>query len=589
MTASLLIVLVLAKLIVLVGRGVPLSGWAPVAYFWQDVAIVLAFGLFTRAVMGSTGSPARRSRVVTVRVVYASLVGYVALNVPVMLVLATPLTPAMLRGARGALADSIRYYLTPANLGSMAAVVAIGTLAPIVRAYGTTRVRRTPFDVLSCAAALLFISIGVWASARVDTLGFERNALTALIPKTLPAVAASSGNDMDWRVSFDRDTGAAPDLSGFRGTARGFNVLTVVLESTAARYLRPYGAALDPMPNLTALSQRALLFENAYAVYPESIKGLFSTLCARYPAFGVSPESHAAAGCDAGPRLLKAAGYHTAMFHSGRFRYLGMQELIADKGFDVLEDAGAIGGNEHSSFGVDEPSTVARLLRWIDSVPRGERFMAAYLPVAGHHPYATSAPGPFPSTTEASQYLNALHDGDAALGTLFDGLRARGLDRNTMVIVYGDHGEGFGQHPGNAGHTFFIFDENVRVPLLIALPGVTPHQARVAAVTSLIDVVPTMLDLLGLPASGQHQGVSALQPGARMSLFFTDYSLGWLGLRDGCRKYLYEIGSGRSKLFDVCRDPDELNDASALDAARVAHYRERVERWAAATKAAIDK
>ena len=104
-----------------------------------------------------------------------------------------------------------------------------------------------------------------------------------------------------------------------------------------------------------------------------------------------------------------------------------------------------------------------------------------------------------------------------------------------------------------------------------------------------MDVWPTMLDLLGLPPSAEHQGVSALRPGTRMSLFFTDYSLGWLGLRDGCRKYMYEIGSGRSKLFDVCRDQDEMSDTSAADSTRVSKYRRHVEQWAAAQKASIAK
>src|SRR6185369_5421440 len=113
-----------------------------------------------------------------------------------------------------------------------------------------------------------------------------------------------------------------------------------------------------------------------------------------------------------------------------------------------------------------------------------------YLPAAGHHPYATSAPGPFPANTEASQYLNALHEGDAALGMLLSGLAARHLDRDTMVIVFGDHGEAFEQHPGNAGHTFFIYDENVHVPLLIAIPGATDTPSRTPAITILIDVTP---------------------------------------------------------------------------------------------------
>jgi phosphoglycerol transferase MdoB-like AlkP superfamily enzyme len=78
---------------------------------------------------------------------------------------------------------------------------------------------------------------------------------------------------------------ATVDLEFLRGSATGRNIVIISLESTGARYLRPYGSTNDPMPNLTKLTGNSLLFENAYAVYPESIKGLFSVLCSRYPAF----------------------------------------------------------------------------------------------------------------------------------------------------------------------------------------------------------------------------------------------------------------------------------------------------------------
>ena len=77
----------------------------------------------------------------------------------------------------------------------------------------------------------------------------------------------------------------------------------------------------------------------------------------------------------------------------------------------------------------------------------------------------------FRESDDAGQYLNALHFGDAALGKFLDGLRARGLDTNTLFVIYGDHGEAFGQHEGNYGHTLFLYEENIRVPLLIAMPG----------------------------------------------------------------------------------------------------------------------
>src|SRR4029078_8596656 len=120
--------------------------------------------------------------------------------------------------------------------------------------------------------------------------------------------------------------------------------------------------------------------------------------------------------------------------------------------------AAAIGGRQRSSFGVDEPSTVARLLAWIDSVGPRQPFFAAYPPVAGHHPYAAREPGPFAGTSEGGQYLNALHEGDEAFGALLAGLKERRLDERTLFVILGDHGEAFGQHDGNVGHTQFIYD-----------------------------------------------------------------------------------------------------------------------------------
>jgi arylsulfatase A-like enzyme len=349
--------------------------------------------------------------------------------------------------------------------------------------------------------------------------------------------------------------------------------------------LRPYGAALDPTPNLTAFSQRAILFENAYAAYPESIKGLHSVLCSRYPAFGVPAEDTARLPCTSVAGQLAGAGYRTALFHSGRFGYLGMDAILEHSGFGLLEDAGAIGGHVQSSFGVDEPATVSRMLAWIDELPPRVRFFATYLPIAGHHPYATRSPGPFPEDRDIDRYRNALHEGDVAFGTLLDGLRARGLDSRTVIVVFGDHGEAFGQHRGNMGHTLFVNEENVRVPLLIAVPGLTTTSARSGGVVSLIDVAPTLLDLLGLQAPEDYQGTSVLRAGSRMALFLTDYSLGFLGLRDGCWKYIFEVDVARSKLFDVCRDAGETQDRSVDQPDRVAAYRERVLAWSAAQRA----
>lgn len=574
LAASLAVVFIAAKIIVLVGRALPASVWAPFVYVWQDVLVVLALFVVERVT---------RRVVLIPRVIYAALILLVAIDVPVTRVLSSPLTAPMLHAARGALADSVRYYVTPVNLACIVFVLALGIALPLVAASRWPRWLRAPNAWK--AAAVGVIAIGGFGAARVDTAGLERNPLLALIRTSLPRVRAHAA-DADWRAS-PFGGGTAEDLTRLRGQAVGRNVLLIALESTAAQYLKAFGAAEDPTPNVTALASQSIVFENAYAVYPESIKGFISILSSRYPAFDISAERHAASVTPSLATRLASAGYATALFHSGRFMYLGMDAVLAKSGFALMEDAGAIGGDRNSSFGIDELSTVRRMLKWIDSLPRGTRFFTTYLPVAGHHPYMYAERGPFSDSLEIDRYRNALHEGDHAVGELLDGLRARGLDRSTLIIVLGDHGEGFGQHAGNSGHTLNVYEENVHVPLIFAMPGAQNAEQRVRRVVSLLDVAPTVLDLLGAKPQPEFQGETLLAPRTRMALFFTDYSLGLLGLRDGCTKYIHELESGRSKTYDVCRDPGERTDLTASVAGRSARYRDQLRAWSAAQVARV--
>src|SRR5437867_1492730 len=395
------------------------------------------------------------------RTLYVLIVGYVALNVPIVRVLSSPLTLPMIRAAGAPLADSVKYYLTLKNLGSIALILAAGIFLPIGLARWKPQRRGIVIAVI--VVSLSFALAGPYAISKVDTAGRYRNAFGALWPTRLRPLKDHPENT-DWRSSpFPVSSNAVNQLSQYRGAAAGRNVVLIALESTSARYT-----------------------------------------------------------------------------------YLGMPAIIEKRGFEVLEDAAAIGGNIHSSFGVDDSSTVKRLLSWIDSLKQGERFFVTYLPVAGHHPYATPERGPFTASGDnpaLNRSLNALHYGDSALGELLSGLRARNLERNTLFVLFGDHGEAFGQHEGNFGHTLFIYDENIHVPYIIAAPGLIEDKIRLSNAASLIDTAPTILDLLGLPVPENLQGTSLLDPNPRMSLFFTDYSLGWLGLYDACRKYLFEINS----------------------------------------------
>ncbi len=563
-------VLVLAKVLGLAGRDLPVSIWLPSAVLWQDVAVGVVFWLVDRLI--------RRPRVACTA--YWLIVAWAALNVVIMRELSSPLTVPMLRATGAALTDSIAYYLTAANVALMGSVLAAGAALPLLCAR--RRVRQ-----IGVVVGLIVALPGPVVGRAVDTRGGQRNAVTSLIATSLPRLDAPGDVVPGDLRATPFDGPPTDDLGALAGAGAGRNIVLIVLESTGAQYLRSYGAADDPMPTMTALSGEAVQFESAYAVYPESVKGLFALLCSQAPAFDVPVHVHASAPCTPLARVLSQAGYRTGLFHSGRFGYLGMDALIARQGFDTMEDAGAIGGHVESSFGVDEPATVTRMLAWVDGHDRRRPFFLLYMPVAGHHPYATARPGPFAGPGDLNAYKNALRDGDDSLAVLLDGLRARQLDRRTMVVAVGDHGEAFGQHDGNYGHTLFAYDENVRVPLLIAIPGVTTRSVRARQVASVIDIAPTILDLAGITAPAGFQGGSLLHARSRIAYFYTDYALGWAGLRDGCWKYLLEIDANRPALYDACADSRETRNLAAGHPGRLQVYRDRVLAWLAASRARI--
>jgi len=572
MPLSLLGVFVLAKALVLWDRDLAWSRWTLVAYLWQDLLVVGIYAVFAWTIWPAWLSWA----------VYCVIVIYAGINVPVACVLSTPLTFPMLRAAGGTIGDSIVFYLTWPNIFRMTSIIASAIILAIVLrgVYLGPQAKIVALLTITC-----MVLLGPYASAQAGVFGLHRNALIALVTTAIPRITGID-RDENWRLS-PFEAGQSDDLSHLRsddllhlrGSARGRNVIIVHLESTGARYLGLYGAAEDPMPNLRLLGQEAIIGENAYTVYPETIKSLVAVQCSIYPALETESNRYQYLQIPSLASELSRGGYRTGLFHSGRFRYLGMAEALHNRGFDTLEDAGHIGGNRESSFGIDEESTLSRMFAWIDEQAPGQRFHISYLPIAGHHPYDTPTAGPFPEDQIIGRYRNALYYADKILGELVLGLRDRDLIANTLIVILGDHGEAFAQHQGNIGHSFFLFEENVRVPYVIAMPGLTREAIWLRRVLSVVDTAPTVLDLLGMPRPDTYQGRSQLEPAHSMALFCTDYSQGLLGLRDDRWKFIHNLDTNRSELFDLKSDPDERKDLTSRYPVRVDRYRSHLLRW----------
>jgi arylsulfatase A-like enzyme len=546
---SLFIVYLLGKVATVAIHQLHFGSAAAFVLLWQDALIAIAVALISRL-----SKPLAWT-------LYSIASIHFAISMPLMRLMATPLTAPLLRAGSGTLADSMTHCLDALNLSLLGGTLLLAGILPFL--LGRFPLHFKPRLVFTIAIGIL---AGFCLTSSSDLQGLHRNSLFALV--------RSFNTQSVISVSAKHNSTPSP----LHGQLAGANVLLIALESTGAKHLSTYGAATDPMPFLSQLAREGVVFENAYAAYPESIKGLFTILFSRQPQFGFNPENLAKKSMPSLASRLAESGYETALFHSGRFMYLGMDNVIAAARFSQASDAGEIGGNHNSSFGVDDFSSVDYLLHWLDHRNRSQPFFIHYLPIAGHHPYEVPIDGPFSGSDDVSRYLNARHYSDLALKRLVHGLEERDLLRNTLVIVYGDHGEAFDEHPGNYGHTLYLYEENLRVPLIFwSASGLKPH--RVARVTSLVDLAPTICDVLGLDIAPTFEGASAFSPGDQPAIFLTEYSMHLRGIRAGRWKFIFEQDTGYARLYDLNIDPSERTNLARAHPEIVRDLRRRFFDW----------
>ena len=172
---------------------------------------------------------------------------------------------------------------------------------------------------------------------------------------------------------------------------------------------------------------------------------------------------------------------------------------------------------------------------------------------------------------------------DTELARLFERLESTGLDGRTLLLVVADHGEGFYEH-GMWGHGHSLYDEELRVPLAMIHPARIEADRRIDSPVRMVDLMPTVLDLLGIPAPAGVQGrsLTGLLQGEAVEDLPCYSEIEWSGkqydsLRKGDRKLIREIG-GASWLYDLASDPGETTDLSARDPGSAAAMLGEIER-----------
>jgi lipoteichoic acid synthase len=365
------------------------------------------------------------------------------------------------------------------------------------------------------------------------------------------------------------------------------NVVIVLLESTRAESTTPYNEDLETTPFLADLAKKSVLWERAYAVVPHTSKALVATLCGVAPPLDTkNTESEPGiipARCVAD--LLEYEGYRTAFFQSATEEFENRRELVENLGYEEfypIEEMDKDGYETANYFGYEDDIMLEPSREWLEE--NGDRpFMATYLTVTPHHNYVvpdTYGTKEFAEDEEFNRYLNTIRYEDFFLKNLFEQYKETGVYEDTIFIVLGDHGEGFGEH-GLRQHDNVIYNEGLHIPFLIHDPR-RPEAKRIEAPINELDVLPTVADLLGYGiGGGTYPGMSALTPPPEdrvlMASCYQENTC-LASIKDD-EKYVYHYGNRPDEFFELSRDPEERENVADKHEAEVEARREELLAW----------
>ncbi len=384
--------------------------------------------------------------------------------------------------------------------------------------------------------------------------------------------------------------------SGSSDDGPNANLLVITLDTLRADHLGCYGAERQATPHLDAFAAQGVLFRNATTTAPLTLPSHSSLFT------GDDPPVHGVrdnvgftlpASRDTLAEALQARGWNTGAFVSA---FVLDSSFGLDQGFETYADDIKIAqGSAISSEGIqrDGAETVDRALAWMEE-QQNEAFFAWVHLFDPHTPYA--APAPFGERFADDPYLGEVAYTDDLVGRLLRGLEHLAVGERTQVWILGDHGESRGDHE-EANHGIFLYDATTRIPMLVRAPGIEPR--AVEAQVRLIDVMPTALDLLGVPLQGEPSGrslrplltgeASDLELAAYAESLFPKLHYGWSSLRSlRTRRYKY-IQAPRPELYDLEADPGERNNIVDRWPDVAADFRARLEAIEAGAERATDE
>ena len=362
------------------------------------------------------------------------------------------------------------------------------------------------------------------------------------------------------------------------------NVLLVTLDTTRADHLGCYGGTGVKTPNLDALAANGVRFANAYAPVPLTLPSHASIMTGLNPvATGVHNNGTYELSEDRTTlaEALKAGGYKTAAFVAS---FSVDSRFGIAQGFDQYDDNFQEGSPFKAANAERKAEQVYNLFSdWMDGTETEPFFCWVHF-FDPHIPY--NPPSPYREEFSDRPYDGEIAYMDYVFGRIMAKLRDRRLLGRTVIVVAGDHGEGLGAK-GEWGHGVFLYDETLRVPLIFSAAGHLPPGAVVAPRVRLIDLMPTVLDLVNRPSPEGTQGVSLLpyvQKKKRADLdayietYYPRENFGWAPFTGLISKSWKYIRAPKEELYDLGRDPGEEDNRFAGEAQIARELRDGLDR-----------
>jgi arylsulfatase A-like enzyme len=444
------------------------------------------------------------------------------------------------------------------------ATLVCGLLALRLQARGA---RQWPGALLAAvtAAACVAAVVELRGSQVLRYAASERTALASLALRAIPTVRRGSRAATAEALVIGSDLPPLPE-----GPRRPEgDVLLITIDALRSDHVGAYGYARPTTPNIDALAASGTRFSHAYAQAPHTSFSVASMLTGKYfPAVArLAPGERQ----DPIATALRSYGWRTAAFYPPAVFFVDAQKLktYADSNFDF----------EYVKFEyLDAERRVDQILQYYEAVKPPRSFVWVHF-FEPHEPYEAHADFPF-GAGDIDRYDSEIAYTDHAVGRLVAAVRARRPE--TIVVLAADHGEEFDEHGGRY-HGSSLYDEQIHIPLIISIPRVTPHVVN--GQVELIDVTPTVLNLLDIPVPARMRGTDLgpwlavpPAPSARLPPAFAELEDKRMVVL-GAEKLLCDLHQGFCAYYDLAADPREHRNLADERPARAAFLRGLLDDW----------